>query len=50
MAALQRAGLDAEAERGGKGQFDVVREGELLFSKWREGRFPEEDEVVQLLR
>jgi hypothetical protein len=27
----------------------VLRDGELVFSKQREGRFPEEDEVVSLL-
>jgi hypothetical protein len=45
-----RAGVDAEAVEGEKSQFDVVREGELLFSKQAEGRFPEEDEVLGMLR
>lgn len=34
---------------GAKSQFDVVADGEVVFSKQREGRFPEEDEVVALL-
>jgi predicted Rdx family selenoprotein len=34
---------------GAKSQFDVIAEGELVFSKQREGRFPEEDEVLGLL-
>jgi hypothetical protein len=27
----------------------VIADGEVVFSKQREGRFPEEDEVVKLL-
>jgi selT/selW/selH-like putative selenoprotein len=46
---LNGRGLDAEAEPGTKGQFDVVRDGEVIFSKWKEGRFPEEAEVLTLL-
>ena len=34
---------------GGKGQFDVVVEGQLLFSKHDAGRFPEHDEIVSAL-
>ena len=30
---------------GGKGQFDVLRDGELVFSKQELGRFPEDGEV-----
>jgi predicted Rdx family selenoprotein len=36
---------EAEIEPGGKGQFDVLRDGHLLFSKQREGRFPEASEI-----
>jgi Rdx family len=35
---------------GGKGQFDVVRDGELLFSKQVVGRFPENGEILAALR
>ncbi len=31
---------------GGKSQFDVLRDGVLLFSKQREGRFAEADEIA----
>jgi predicted Rdx family selenoprotein len=31
-------------------QFDVVADGELVFSKQRVGRFPEEGEVLELVR
>jgi selT/selW/selH-like putative selenoprotein len=34
---------------GSKGQFDVLRDGEIVFSKWSEGRFPELDEVLAQL-
>ena len=34
---------------GAKSQFDVLADGRLLFSKQREGRFPEHDEVLALL-
>jgi selT/selW/selH-like putative selenoprotein len=37
-------------EPGGKGQFDVVRDGDVVFSKREQGRFPEEAEVLSLLR
>ena len=47
---LTAEGIDASARRGKSSQFDVVRDGEVVFSKAREGRFPEHDEVVRLLR
>jgi selenoprotein W-related protein len=34
---------------GSTGQFDVVADGELVFSKAEVGRFPEEGEVLRLL-
>jgi predicted Rdx family selenoprotein len=46
---LNDKGVDAEAIAGGKGQFDVLRDGELVFSKHSVGRFPEEDEIAALL-
>ena len=46
---LSEAGHDAEAVEGEKSQYDVVADGKLVFSKQREGRFPEEDEVIGLL-
>jgi hypothetical protein len=35
--------------RGEKSQFDVVRDGETVFSKQRVGRWPEPGEVQRLL-
>lgn len=39
----------ASALEGERSQYDVVADGQLLFSKQREGRFPEEDEIFVLL-
>jgi hypothetical protein len=34
---------------GAKSQFDVFADGELVFSKQREHRFPEDGEVLRLV-
>lgn len=47
---LNRRGHDAAALEGAHRQFDVLVDGALVFSKEEQGRFPEEDEVVGLLR
>lgn len=36
--------------RGGGGVFDVMLDGKLLFSKHKQGRFPEPGEVLSILR
>ena len=46
---LTESGYEAFAVEGAKSQYDVVADGSLVFSKQREGRFPEDDEVVTLL-
>jgi predicted Rdx family selenoprotein len=46
---LNGEGHDATAAEGEHSQFDVLADGELVFSKQREGRFPDEDEVVSAL-
>ncbi len=43
-------GLDAVLHAGDSGVYDVVVDGELVFSKHELGRFPNEGEVVELLR
>jgi predicted Rdx family selenoprotein len=40
---------NAEFEPGEKSQFDVLKDGDLVFSKQQEGRFPEHSEVRALL-
>jgi selT/selW/selH-like putative selenoprotein len=47
---LNANGIDAEAITGETSQFDVLRDGELVFSKQQEGRFPEDEEILQALR
>ena len=44
-----KAGSAATATPGKKGQFDVVADGELVFSKEAEGRWPEDGEIVAML-
>jgi predicted Rdx family selenoprotein len=34
---------------GEKSQFDVVADGQLIFSKQKEGRFPEHEEITRAL-
>lgn len=46
---LNDSGIAASIAEGAKSQFDVLADGDLVFSKQREGRFPEEDEVLALL-
>jgi selT/selW/selH-like putative selenoprotein len=41
--------VTATATPGTKGQFDVLADGELIFSKHAEGRFPEEPEILAKL-
>jgi predicted Rdx family selenoprotein len=47
---LNANGIAATDIPGGKGQFDVVRDGELVFSKHETGRFPEDGEIMTALR
>ena len=46
---LNECGIAASIVEGAKSQYDVLADGELVFSKQREGRFPEDDEVLALL-
>lgn len=46
---LNDNGIAASIAEGAKSQFDVLADGELAFSKQREGRFPEEDEILAIL-
>jgi hypothetical protein len=47
---LTAQGFEASPVSGAKSQYDVVADGRLLFSKQREGRFPEEAEIVEALQ
>jgi len=46
---LRERGVDATATPGGKGQFDVLAEGKLVFSKHEQGRYPETGEILEAL-
>jgi selT/selW/selH-like putative selenoprotein len=47
---LSAEGFPAEAVPGGTGQFDVLRDGQKVFSKGESGRFPDEGEILAALR
>jgi predicted Rdx family selenoprotein len=47
---LNGLGHDAEMVEGEQSQFDVVADGEVVFSKGQAGRFPEIAELVGALR
>ena len=46
---LRERGIEASAAPGGRGQFDVTRDGEVVFSKHAAGRFPGEGEIERLV-
>jgi hypothetical protein len=46
---LTEQGYDATAREGAKSQYDVVADGETIFSKQKIGRFPDDGEVLELL-
>jgi predicted Rdx family selenoprotein len=46
---LQDAGHRAEIAEGEKSQFDVIADDTLVFSKQREGRWPEAAEILGAL-
>ena len=47
---LNGQGHEAAAIEGEHSQYDVFADGKLVFSKQREKRFPEDAEVVGLLK
>jgi hypothetical protein len=46
---LSQRGHDAHAIEGAKSQFDVVADGDVIFSKEHEHRFPEHEEILARL-
>jgi len=42
--------LDIELVRGSGGVYEIVVDGETVFSKKKEGRFPDSGEIVALMR
>jgi predicted Rdx family selenoprotein len=49
VAELNAVGHLAEMREGEKSQFDVIADGAIVWSKQREGRFPDAVEVLDLL-
>jgi hypothetical protein len=49
VAELNATGFDASAREGEKSQFDVIADGQLVFSKQQVGRHAEPGEVLALL-
>lgn len=41
--------MEPALQHGGGGVFDVAVDGKLVFSKHKEGRFPEHEEVLRAL-
>jgi hypothetical protein len=46
---LKEHGYDAVAREGAKSQYDVVADGETVFSKQAEHRYPDDGEILALL-
>ena len=40
-------GVNVKIVKGEKGEFEVVVDGDLIFSKTELGRFPEHDEILK---
>jgi selT/selW/selH-like putative selenoprotein len=41
--------VEAELAKGAGGVFDVACDGKLVFSKHRDGRYPDPDEITRAL-
>ena len=50
MAELNGLGHDAEMVEGEKSQFDVVVDGETIWSKQQIGRYPERPDLLSKLK
>ena len=45
----EQTGFEVETNPGATGQFDVFKDGDLIYSKKEAGRFPEEHEIISAL-
>jgi len=41
---------ETELDKQGGGVYDVFADGELIYSKHAEGRFPENEEIIELIK
>ena len=46
----EELGVEATLEKGVAGVYDVVANGQVIFSKARERRFPDNAEIIELLK
>jgi selT/selW/selH-like putative selenoprotein len=46
----KKAGVEAKLIKSGGGVFEVVADGKLIFSKKKEHRFPEHQEILEKLK
>ena len=50
-AALEKEfGIEAELIRGGRGAFEVLADGQLIYSKYKTGRHATHDEILAAVR
>jgi selT/selW/selH-like putative selenoprotein len=42
-------GADIELVAGSNGIFDISLDGNMIFSKFEQGRFPQPDEIIKLI-
>ena len=46
----KRLGAEVNLVAGSNGIFDVSLDGRMIFSKFEQGRFPQPDEIVNLVK
>jgi selT/selW/selH-like putative selenoprotein len=46
----EELGIEAKLAEGENGIFDVIADGEVVFSKHTAGRFPDTQEIIDILR
>ena len=46
----KRLGAEVDLVAGSNGIFDVSLDGRMIFSKFEQGRFPQPDEIIHLIK
>ena len=46
----KKFGADIELVAGSNGVFDVAADGKIIFSKFKQGRYPQPEEIVKLIQ
>ena len=46
----QNLGADVELIAGSNGIFDISLDGNMIYSKFEKGRFPQPDEIIKLIK